>query len=54
MVGTDLRYPTPGQPTPDMPGSLLDARYHPDFADIEAEREFYHFAVVTDATTRRM
>ncbi len=28
--------------------ALLDALYRPDFIDIEAEREFYHFAVVSD------
>jgi Zn-dependent M16 (insulinase) family peptidase len=32
--------------------ALLDALYHPDFSDIEAEREFYHFAVVTDAANK--
>ena len=32
--------------------ALLDALYHPDFTDIEAEREFYHFAIVTDATAK--
>src|SRR5579859_2373158 len=30
----------------------LDALYHPDFTDVEAEREFYHFAVVTTTTTQ--
>lgn len=29
--------------------ALLDALYHPDFTDIEAEREFYHFGVTSDA-----
>src|SRR5262249_954600 len=24
---------------------LMDALYHPDFTDLEAEREFYHFTV---------
>jgi Zn-dependent M16 (insulinase) family peptidase len=33
--------------------SWLDALYHPDFTDVEAEREFYHFAVTTDAKTNK-
>ena len=33
--------------------SWLDCLYHPDFTDIEAEREFYHFAVTTDAKTNK-
>lgn len=32
----------------------LDALYRPDFTDLEAEREFYHFGVSTDATTQKM
>lgn len=32
----------------------LDALYRPDFTDLEAEREFYHFGVSTDATTKKM
>jgi Zn-dependent M16 (insulinase) family peptidase len=31
----------------------LDALYRPDFTDLEAEREFYHFGVVTDSTTNK-
>jgi hypothetical protein len=30
----------------------LDALYHPDFTDAEAEREFYHFGVTTDPNTK--
>lgn len=30
----------------------LDALYHPDFSDVEAEREFFHFGVDTDASTK--
>lgn len=33
--------------------ALLDALYHPDFTDAEAEREFYHFGVATDSTKRK-
>lgn len=28
--------------------ALLESLYHPDFSDLEAEREFYHFAVTGD------
>ncbi len=28
--------------------ALLDALYRPDFSDVEAGREFYHFSVATD------
>src|SRR5579872_2191406 len=31
----------------------LDALYHPDFTDAEAEQEFYHFGVATDPVTRK-
>lgn len=31
----------------------LDALYRPDFSDNEAEREFYHFGVVTDPITTK-
>jgi Zn-dependent M16 (insulinase) family peptidase len=30
----------------------LDALYRPDFSDLEAEREFYHFAIKTDPNTQ--
>src|SRR5205807_944418 len=30
----------------------LQALYHPDFTDAEAEREFYHFGVTTDTKTK--
>jgi hypothetical protein len=30
----------------------LDALYHPDFTDAEAEREFYHFNIATDPNTK--
>jgi Zn-dependent M16 (insulinase) family peptidase len=30
----------------------LDALYHPDFTDVEAEREFYHFGIATDTSTK--
>ncbi len=33
--------------------ALLDALYNPDFSDVEAEREFYHFGVSTDPTTQQ-
>lgn len=32
----------------------LDALYQPDFTDVEAEREFYHFGVSVDAMTKKM
>ncbi len=31
----------------------LDTLYHPDFSDVEAEREFYHFGVVSNPTTKK-
>jgi Zn-dependent M16 (insulinase) family peptidase len=31
----------------------LEALYHPDFTDSEAEREFYHFGVITDAAAKQ-
>ena len=31
--------------------ALLEALYRPDFLDIEAEQEFYHFAVTNDRGT---
>jgi hypothetical protein len=31
----------------------LDALYRPDFTDVEAEREFYHWAVTTDPGTQK-
>jgi predicted Zn-dependent peptidase len=31
----------------------LDAIYRPDFTDLEAEREFYHFGISYDALTKR-
>ena len=31
----------------------LDALYRPDFTDLEAEREFYHFGISLDPTTRK-
>jgi len=31
----------------------LDALYNPDFTDSEAEREFYHFGIATDPTTKK-
>jgi Zn-dependent M16 (insulinase) family peptidase len=33
--------------------ALLDALYHPDFTDAEAEREFYHFGVSSDPISKR-
>ena len=33
--------------------AFLDALYHPDFTDAEAEQEFYHFGVVADPVTKR-
>jgi len=33
--------------------ALLDALYHPDFNDIEAQREFFHFAVTTGGRTNK-
>ncbi len=30
----------------------MEALYHPDFTDTEAEREFYHFGVVSDPSTK--
>jgi Zn-dependent M16 (insulinase) family peptidase len=33
--------------------AMLDALYKPDFTDTEAEREFYHFGVTTDPTTKK-
>jgi hypothetical protein len=30
----------------------LDALYKPDFTDLEAEREFYHFGIVVDPSTK--
>jgi Zn-dependent M16 (insulinase) family peptidase len=32
---------------------FLDALYNPDFSDIEAEREFYHFGVSSDPKTKK-
>src|SRR5579859_137733 len=32
---------------------LLDAVYRPDFTDVEASREFYHFGVATDRTSKK-
>lgn len=32
----------------------LDALYKPDFTELEAEREFYHFGVSSDATTKNV
>lgn len=31
----------------------LDALYRPDFTDLEAEREFYHFGISLDPSTRK-
>src|SRR5215469_10094925 len=33
--------------------ALLDALFHPDFTDAEAETEFYHFGVATDSTKKK-
>ncbi len=33
--------------------ALLEALYHPDFTDAEAEREFYHFAVANNGETEK-
>jgi Zn-dependent M16 (insulinase) family peptidase len=33
--------------------ALLDALYHPDFTDTEAEREFYHFAIANDEGAKK-
>lgn len=33
--------------------ALLDALYRPDFLDIEAEREFYHFAATNDKGAKK-
>lgn len=33
--------------------ALLDTLYSPDFSDLEAEREFYHFSVASDAHGRK-
>ena len=33
--------------------ALLDALYHPDFTDVEAETEFYHFGVATDSAKQK-
>lgn len=33
--------------------SFLEALYHPDFTDAEAETEFYHFGVSTDPATKK-
>jgi Zn-dependent M16 (insulinase) family peptidase len=33
--------------------AFLDALYNPDFSDIEAEREFYHFGVSSDPKTKK-
>lgn len=33
--------------------ALLDALYHPDFTDVEAEREFYHFGVTSGTEDHR-
>jgi Zn-dependent M16 (insulinase) family peptidase len=33
--------------------SLLTALYEPDFLDVEAEREFYHFSVSTDQSGKK-
>lgn len=32
--------------------ALIDALFRPDFSDVEAEREFYHFGISSDPTTR--
>jgi hypothetical protein len=31
----------------------LDALYRPDFTDLEAEREFYHFGITDDPATKK-
>jgi Zn-dependent M16 (insulinase) family peptidase len=33
--------------------ALLDAIYRPDFTDLEAAREFYHFGVATDRNSKK-
>ncbi len=33
--------------------ALLDALYSPDFTDLEAEREFYHFSIANNGGTKR-
>ncbi len=33
--------------------ALIDALFRPDFSDVEAEREFYHFGISSDPTTRK-
>ena len=33
--------------------AFLDALYTPDFTDIEAEREFYHLGIASDANTKK-
>jgi Zn-dependent M16 (insulinase) family peptidase len=33
--------------------ALLDALYDPDFTDLEAEREFYHFSIANDGGTKK-